>query len=80
MTEEKYWKRGEITRLSIEAKINKTTLSNILHRRVGVSKNRAFMLESLCRELFDKDISWREWMFNASSEHEAFFDKPQARK
>ena len=74
-----YWERGELKRLSIESNISQSTISAIVHRRIGVSRNRAFMLEVLCKDLFNKVIPWKDFLFNCSSTHEAFYGVPQSK-
>ncbi len=70
-----FWKHGDIKRLAIQAGMAMPTLSQIIHRKVGISSQRARVLESCCRDL-GLDIPWKEWMLNHTSSHPAFFGKP----
>jgi len=71
-----YWRPGERVKLSQYTNISVQHLSDILHRRRGVSKERAILLEAACKKLFKQKILFRDWLFNLYSDHPAFFGKP----
>ena len=72
MTNYNYWKRGEKALLARKSGLSPSHLSDILHKRKGVSPTRALQLERLCKRHFKKTIPFKAWVFNKTSNHAAF--------
>ena len=75
-----YWQKGEMQTLATAAGIPLNNLSDILHRRRGVSWSRALLLEQLTLDIFGHDyrVDCRDWAGNRTSRHPAFFGPPRA--
>ena len=73
--ESRYWKRGEMKAFAEAAGIRPSHLSEILHRRRGVSIMRAVHLAALSEDMFgfDRAIGMHCWAFNTRTSHKAFF-------
>lgn len=71
-----FWQRGELTKLAAVVGIRLNHLSEILHRKRGVSVTRALALERASRKVFGYPIPWNEWLLNKESDHPAFHGKP----
>lgn len=74
-----YWKRGELTELSYRSNISIQYISDIVHRRRGVSLKRAQSLSFVASTYLGRDISVRAWLECKSTKHPAFFGKPKGR-
>ena len=77
----RYFKRGEMAALARKAGIKPQNLSDILHRRRGVSGDMAQRLEAASVAV----LKWRripalEWILNESSQHPAFFNKKRSKR
>lgn len=71
---DKFWKHGQILKLAELAEIKQTNLSEILHRKRGVSKYRAILLEKTSKKVLGFSIPFYDWIFNKVSNHPCFFD------
>lgn len=69
----KFWRRGELTRLSVVAGIRLSALSGIFHRHIGISPRRALHLRGAIREVTGKDVSFADLVFSKKSNHPCFF-------
>jgi hypothetical protein len=74
----KWWRHGEITALSKACCIGGNNLSEILHRKRGVSVARAKLLEEKSEELMgpERAIRWDIWIQYNNTRHPAFFGEP----
>jgi hypothetical protein len=72
-----FWRYNDRKILAQQAGISPANLHEILYRRRGVSQYRAVILSQLAKDL-GYDIDWREFFFNQTSSHPAFFGQPQA--
>ena len=79
MTKNKFWERCERTLLAEYMCMPSSNLSEILHRKRTVSKEKAMQLEHTTEQLLCKNIPWHEWIFNKESSHPAFFGEPQGK-
>lgn len=68
-----YWERGQKTCLAREAGISFSHLQEILMRKRGVGRDRALELEKASAEILNRAIPFRDWLFNTTSEHRAFY-------
>jgi transcriptional regulator with XRE-family HTH domain len=57
-----------------ETGISASHMSDILHRRRGVSKERAEALEAACDRL-GWEVPFRAWLFSRTTDHPAFLDR-----
>lgn len=73
--QKEFWGRGQRHKLAKRTGIPFPHLSDILHRRRGVSKERAKFLEKECKKI-KLDISFEAWLFSRTTKHAAFFGKP----
>lgn len=75
----KYWEFGERAAFAEAAGISRQQLSDILHRRRGVSVARARKFALITLKLFGHSylVTWIHWVENRTSEHSAFFGRPQ---
>lgn len=72
-----FWQRGQMARVAEEAGVSYSYLSDVLHRRRSVGKEKAIELaEASSRVLGYALISWEEWLFSTTSNHPAFFGQP----
>ena len=80
MSNDKFWQQGEKIAFARFVGISKTYLSDILHRRRGVSPKRAAQFAMASKIVLgeDKEIHWKEWLFNRASTHPAFYGEPQS--
>ena len=71
-----FWQRGEMAALAKAAGISQQQLSEILHRKRGVSMGRALWLAECTHSLWGSDwyIEPSAWAFNKHTKHPAFFD------
>lgn len=56
------------------AGISSGNLSEILHRKRGVSPGHAHLLHTASVRL-GREVPWNEWIQNRTSQHKAFFGK-----
>ena len=82
MTKKSFWKRGQRARLARLMGMSEQNLSEILHRRRGVSPQKAAMLEKCSEIVLTRKfkISHVVWLFNKETKHPAFFQKPRKLK
>jgi len=66
-----YWDRNKRSELAEEAGISRKDLSEILHRKRGVSVRRAIMLSDAA-EVLGLDIPLLDWLKNRTTKHPAF--------
>ena len=73
-----FWKHRERARLADLAGVSNSYLSDILHRKRGVSQRKARTLEAASREALGdaRVITWGTWMCNKTTAHVAFFGEP----
>lgn len=74
---EPYWKRGEMAKLARALRMKPPNLSEILHRKRGVSKHKAITLAARAEVFVGKKIHVTEWLFNDTTKHSAFFGRPK---
>lgn len=67
-----YWKTKQRSEIAARAGIPRSNLSDILHRRRGVSLDLAHKLEAAT----DGNIPWTTWIKNKSTQHPGFFGLP----
>jgi len=67
-----FWKRGQRAKVAALAGISQSTLSDILHRRRGVSGPRAMALS----EASEGEVPVMAWFLNRYTKHPAFFGDP----
>ena len=71
-----YWKHGQQAEIAVLAHVSAAHLSDILHRRRGVSVERAHRLEDASRKVLAVRIPWEVWINNKITEHPAFVGVP----
>ena len=71
-----FWQRGELTKLAVLVGIRLNHLSEILHRKRGVSVTRALALERASKKVLGYPVPWSEWLLNKDSSHPAFYGNP----
>jgi len=76
MTDSNFWKHGQQAEVALQARISSQHLSDILHRRRGVSVERAQRLEKASRKVLGVRIPWEIWICNKQSNHPAFVGDP----
>jgi transcriptional regulator with XRE-family HTH domain len=69
-----FWKRGQRSELARLSKNSRCTLSNILYRRIEISKDKALRLAK-ASEAMGLNISILDWLYNKTTKHPAFFDE-----
>lgn len=74
-----YWKHGQRRRIAELADISDAHLSDVLHRRRGVSLDVAKRLEAASGEVLGVRIPWETWMCNKQSNHPCLEGKPVAK-
>ena len=67
-----YWKRGQRAEVARAAGISRFNLSDILHRRKGVSPARAIKLEEASEAILGEAIPRIAWVYNRTTKHPAF--------
>jgi len=67
-----YWTYRQKTLLARAAGLSASYLSDVLHRRKGVSWARAKVLEESSRDILGYEIPARAWMENRTTHHPAF--------
>jgi hypothetical protein len=72
-----YWKRGQKTALAKKAGIQYPHLWEILNRKRGVGRDRAILLEKASEQILDRPIPFRDWLFNTTTDHRAFYGEPK---
>lgn len=72
-----YWRYNDRNKLAQKAGLSPANLHEILYRRRGVSQYRAIILSQLAKDL-GYEIDWRDFFFNQTTEHPAFFGKHRA--
>lgn len=73
-----FWLRGDKQKLAEHADISASNLSDILHRRRGVGRDRAWTLEAASRKVHgDSYVPWGDWINNRSTTHPAFQGPPK---
>ena len=70
-----FWKEGQKQKLAKATGIPFPHLSEILHRRRGVSGKRAKMLELVSGKILGHPIPLLDWLFNKETTHPAFSKK-----
>lgn len=70
---QKFWKRGELAKLSTITGIRPTALSDYFHRRISISVRRATMLQSSIKQITGKDVPFMELVLSKQSKHPCFF-------
>ena len=65
-----------MTQISKLTEITMPQLSQILHRKRGVSAERALILEQASLDVLPTAIPMYAWLFNKGTRHPAFFGKP----
>ena len=75
-----YWKPKIRAELAEIAGISQSNLSEILHRKRGVSFDRADFLAQICEEYFSLNIPLLAWLKNKTTKHKAFYGKPLKRQ
>jgi hypothetical protein len=73
LAKKKFWKRGEIARVSAISGIRISAISGILHRQLGVSPGRALILAGAVKEVTGKNVPVMDFIFNKNSKHPIFF-------
>lgn len=71
-----FWKHGQQTEIAMLAHISTAHLSDILHRRRGVSVERARRLERTSGKILGTRIPWEVWVTNKFTKHPAFMGEP----
>lgn len=71
-----FWKHGQQAEIALQAHISPTHLSDILHRRRGVSVERAHRLEAASEKILGLRIPWEIWACNYKTNHPAFVGEP----
>lgn len=73
-----YWPHGTIAEFARRAEIDPANLSNILHRRAGLSVARAKEFEKISAAVLGeaKRIPWPAWADNRAVRHAAFAGEP----
>jgi len=69
----KFWKRGDLAKLSTITKIRATALSDIFHRRIAISVRRASLLQASIKQVTGKDVPFMELVLSKQSKHPCFF-------
>lgn len=69
----RFWRRGDLTRLSYLTGIRLPALSGFFHRKIGVSSRRALRLQGAIHEITGKQIPFLELLFSKKSQHPCFF-------
>jgi len=72
MTDSSFWKHGQQADIATQAHITASHLSDILHRRRGVSVERAKRLEKVSGKVLGTKIPWEIWVQNKITQHPAF--------
>lgn len=69
-----YWPHGAQNDLAELIGCTPQRINDILHRRVGVSKEMALQLEEASRSVLGgAGVPWQEWLFNETTRHDAFY-------
>lgn len=77
MAKKTFWKPGQRAQIAKHAGIKLQHLSEILHRKRGVSQMRSVQLQKASSiVLGERMIPWTEWVCNKVTAHPAFFGKP----
>ena len=76
---ELFWRDNDKTMLADALDIPLSNLSEILHRKRGVSRDRARELEKASQKVLGFIIPWTEWISNQTTTHPAFYGKPKKR-
>ncbi len=76
MDKKDWWSYKDKKLFADTAGINQTLLSNILHRKIGVSTKRAKVYESICLDVLGKTIPWTAWACNRDTKHPGFYGEP----
>lgn len=72
-----FWGRGQQADLAGEAGATAQDINDILHRRRGVSPQRARELEAASLTVLGFAIPWEAWLFNRTCRHPAFYGEPE---
>jgi len=73
IAKQKFWKRGQLARVSAISGIRLSAISGIFHRQLGVSPGRALVLAGAVKDVTGKSVPVMEFIFNKSSKHPIFF-------
>lgn len=79
MTSEKstpYWQKGDQSKIARAIGVPLPNINAILHRKKGVSVEKAKRLERAVFKLFKKNIPWTDWIDNKETKHPAFYGSP----
>lgn len=75
--QQNFWQPGERVKISDLSDITIQHISDILHRRRTVGKERAALLEIISGNVLDEPVPFEAWLFNKTTEHPAFFGEPK---
>ncbi|MCA9404494.1 MAG: hypothetical protein KC897_11970 [Candidatus Omnitrophica bacterium] len=75
-----FWKRGQLKELSDQAGVSQPALSDIIHRRRGVGRDRALRLEAASERVLGYAIPVKDWLMNKITRHPAFYGHPAFHK
>lgn len=80
MKKKLFWKEGQKALFARMTGVSLSCMSDILHRRRGLSPERALEFEDKGKLLLDPAPSYKDWMLNRYSKHPAFFGKSKRLK
>jgi len=73
---EKFWCHGEKKRIADLLRIHPVSLTEVLHRKRGVSIGRAKLLERASKVVLGHAIPFNDWLLNSTTTHPAFYGHP----
>lgn len=71
-----FWQRGQRAALARATGLTAVEMSDILHRRRSIGKDRALSLATASEEILGEAIPLEAWLWSTTTDHPAFFNDP----